>query len=349
MAVKRRFADIDLSRLPDLPTPLDFDAVLDARIVEVTARLNAAGIPYDVGTAIKGDTVALLQRSGAYRETLTRQAVDDAVRSVLIATAVAGALDHLGATQVPPVERLPLVASPRDYATNPEDWEADADFRDRIQLAPESLSTCGPTGAYLSFAVGVDGVKGAQVYGPMSFGGTASAPFVPPGEVRVPIVAVSDDPVVQDPDAPVDVTAPNDGAASAALVATVQAALSADNRRPLADFVTVSAAEIVRYRIEAVLYVGPGADRDVVRRAGERRLLAQAKRQHNAGAAMLRQMLYGAAYVPDATGAIIVEEVDLIAPAGDVNADPIAAGSPSAAFRAPYCTDITVRVEVVDG
>jgi phage-related baseplate assembly protein len=328
MAVTRRFADIDLSRLPDLPEGPDFDAIYAARLADAKDRLNAAGIPYDVG-AIVGDTVAITNRVGAYRELLVYAAIDDAVRSVLLATATGIFLDQLGAGQVPPIERNMLMAA---TATTPALMELDDDFRARIQLGPESLSTCGPEGAYLSFALEVDTVKAAACYGPMSFGGTPAVPFVPPGEVRVPIVSIE-----------------GDGSASADLVAEVAAQLSSAKRRPIADWVTVSAAEIVPYRVEVVLYVGAGADRDVIRVAAEKRLAAQARRQHRPGAAQLRQMLYGAAYVPDASGAIIVEQVDLIAPAGDVNATPIAPATPAAAYRAPYCTEILVRTAVADG
>lgn len=59
-------------------------------------------------------------------------------------------------------------------------------------------------------------------------------------------------------------------------------------------------------------------------------------------------MLYGAAYVADATGANVVEKVDLYEPALDVNADPIGPQSPAGAYRAPYCAGIIVTVEVVD-
>lgn len=327
MAVTRRFADIDLSRLPELPEGPDFDAVYAERLAESTDRLNAVGIPYNAG-AIVGDTVAITNRVGAYRELLVYAALNDAVRSVLLATATGLFLDHLGAGQVPPLERNTLLPA---TATAPAVLEGDDDYRARIQLAPEALSTCGPEGAYLSFALEVDAVKAAACYGPMSFGGTPSAPFVPPGEVHVSIVATE-----------------GDGTASAGLVAAVDAELSASKRRPIADWVTVSSAEIVPYRIEAVLYVGPGADRSVLGTLAVKRLAAQAKRQHRPGAAQLRQMLYGAAYVPDASGAIVVEEVDLISPTQDVNAEAIAPATPEAAYRAPYCTEIVVRVELAD-
>jgi phage-related baseplate assembly protein len=333
VAVSKRFADIDLSRLPPLPAVPDYDTVYAARMADVAARLNAVGIPYDV-TSLKTDTVAIIQASGAYREELVYTAYDDATRAVLLATSWGPYLDHLGATQVPPVARLPLVASPRPYVYGTDaaaDWEADDDFRARIQLAPEELSTCGPEGAYLAFALGVAGVKAAAALGPMSFGGTRALPFIPPGDVHIPIVATA-----------------GDGTAPDALVAAVQAAVAPDLRRPIADFVTVSAATILPYRIEAVLTVGPGADPAIVQTAAVARLTAQAKRQHRPGAAQKLAMLYGAAFVPDSTGAIVVDDVRLISPLADVNGGEISPASPSGAYAAPYCTEIVVTVEVSD-
>jgi phage-related baseplate assembly protein len=48
-----------------------------------------------------------------------------------------------------------------------------------------------------------------------------------------------------------------DGTASAELLATVDKALSADDKRPVADRLTVQAAEIVNYQINALLYFYP--------------------------------------------------------------------------------------------
>lgn len=329
-----RFNALALSRLPPIPIGTDTHAaILAARMADVSDRLNAAGIPYTV-SSLKTDTVFITENAGAYRELLALTRRDDAIRAVLLATSWGPFLDALGATQVPAVARPALVASPRPYEYGTEaaaDWADDETYRGLIQLAPEALSTCGPEGAYLFFALDTPGVKVATCYGPMSFGGTRAAPFAPLGEVHVPVVA-----------------ADGDGTASGALVARVQAALSDDERRPIGDFVTVSAAVIIPYRIVATLRVGPGADPDVLKAEAVRRLQAQADRQHRPGAAALRQQFYGAAYVPGANGAIIVESVELSEPVRDVNAEAITPATPGAAYCAPYCTSITVNIEVVD-
>lgn len=325
----RLYADIDLSAIGEPPRRAgSYDAIYQARMAELAARLNAAGIEYDV-EALATDTYALTEGAGAYRELLGLTALDDAVRSVLLVTARDKFLDLLGAQQVPPVERLTLVPATE---TTPAVMEDDEPFRFRIQLAPEALSTCGPEGAYLFFALAVDGVKMAAPLGPMSFAGSYEAPFTPLGCIDVPIVA-----------------ADGDGTADADLVARVSVALSERLRRPLADFVRVSPAIIVPYEIEAALKVGPGTDQAAAIAAATSRLQAQADRQHRPGAAQLRQMLYGAAYVTSAAGAIVVDEVDLRQPPADVNATPITPQSPGAAYRAPYCTKITVTCEVADG
>lgn len=325
-----RFTDIDLARLPPLPASGNFEEIRAARLGELQARLKKRGFEFDV-TNLETDPLVVTEESGAYRELMLLAKRDDAIRSVMLASSWGVYLDHLGATQVPGVARNPLVAAPRPFVSNPEDWELDDDYRRRIQLAPEALSTAGPEGGYLFYTLDVDGVKTASCYGPMSFGGTPDNPFTPLGQVHIPVVSTE-----------------GNGAASPALVAAVQATCRASDRRPIADFVIASAADIAPYTIEAVLRVGPGADPAAVLEAANQRAARQAARQHRPGAAQLQQMLYGALYVPDSTGAIIVEEVVLEAPLADVNAVPITPQSPTCAYRAPFCTAIKIRLEVVD-
>ncbi len=327
-----RFTDIDLSRLPSLPLYQDTDeAIRLARIAELTARLNANGFAFDVGMLRTDPIVVAAAEAGAARELLALIRRDDGVRAVLLSESWGTWLDQLGANQLPPVARLPAVAEPRPYDTNPEDWEEDEPFRRRIQEAPETLSTAGPEGAYRGGAMATPGVAEATVYGPQSFGGTRQQTFTGLGETHVVIVAKD-----------------GDGSASPELVAATQANLRQEDRYPIADFISVFAAEMVPYRIEAVLYVGGGADRSFVEREAAKRLAAQALKQRRGGAAVLRRMLYGAAGVADANGVNLVEDINLIAPAEDVNAAPITPATPDAAYRAPTCLEIVVRAEVLD-
>lgn len=325
-----RFTAPDLSRLPSLPLGQDKWAdIYAARIADLGERLRARGWAYDV-EALVTDLGAVVEDAGAWRELLALTRRDDAIRAVLLSTSWGAFLDHLGASQAPPVVRLPeeqLVAG----LSADEVRARDNSYRLRIQLAPEALSTAGPEGAYTFFALATPGVKVVGCYGPMSFGGTRAAPFTPLGQVDLPIVAAA-----------------GDGTASAALVAAVSAGLSADERRPIADFVVPSAAVIVPYTVRAVLKVRDGADRELVRAEGERRLRNLVAAQHRPGAFVKLRQLYGAATVHDADGVPLVGDVDLLEPPADLNAVPITPAAPGGAYRAPYCTALTVTAETAD-
>ena len=340
-----RFTAIDLARLPALPrTAQTFEAIYAAYMADLTARLAKAGIDYTVGS-LETDTYAVTGEAFAFRANLVETAIDDAIGAVLLPSSYGSYLDGLGATQDPPVQRN--IITPANGSL-PAVMEDDDTFRARIQMAPEALSTCGPEGAYLFFALAVPDMLAAAVYGPMSFGGTRTTPFTPLGEVHIPILSGI-----------------GDGTASAALVTAVQAAVSPDERRPIADFVTVSAATVIPYTLDILLEAGPGADPEIVLRTAYARLRALADLAHRPGGAVKAKALYAAAYVPDATGAPVVADVDLQNFA-DVNAVPITPTAQACAYAAPYCapgaptltsTDdrlvlmaggITVSIEVVD-
>lgn len=124
---------LDLSRLP-APTVIgtvDYDAILAARISDLTARLQAAGIPYDVGS-IKADPFSKLQRTDAWREMIDLQRINEAAKAVMLPYAEKGDLDIIGALFG--VERL--------------EGEEDTAYRARIALAPEAYASAGSAGAY---------------------------------------------------------------------------------------------------------------------------------------------------------------------------------------------------------
>ena len=344
-----RFTAIDLSRLPPQPkTALSSDAYAAAYSTDVTARLNAVGIPYNVGS-LETDTYAITGEAFAYRTALIANSIDDAISAVLLPTSYGPYLDLLGATQDPPVQRQPVVASPRPYAQYPQDWQTDDVYRALIQLAPEALSTCGPAGAYIWFAAEVPDVAALAAYGPMSFGGTRSAPFTPLGQVDIPIVSTV-----------------GDGTAGADLVAAVVAAVNPKTVRPIADFVVVSAATILPFTVDATLQIGSGADPGQVLSTAAARLRVLADLNHRPGGAIRDQDLYPEVKLVDTSGVPVAGPVTLNG-WSNVNAVPITPAAPACAYVAPYCapgpavssTDqngfpvltaggITVRAQVVD-
>ena len=138
----------------------------------------------------------------------------------------------------------PLIAAAAntDTSSGGATMETDDHLRSRIQAAPNQFSVAGPEGAYRYFALSADpSIVDAQVTSPA------------PGQVNVYILT---GPVTVQPAA-----APNSaGVAGAALLATVGAALSADNVRPLTDTVTVLPVSEVDYQINGTITLYTDAD-----------------------------------------------------------------------------------------
>ena len=117
--------------------------------------------------------------------------------------------------------------------------ETDEAFYQRMRESMESFSTAGPAGAYVYHAK----TASAQVADV-----SATSPERGVVDVRV---------LLKDGELP-----------SEEVLNKVEAALSADKTRPLADYVTVSAPQIVPFRIELTYYIPkPSANSGVVIRA----------------------------------------------------------------------------------
>lgn len=276
-------SEIDLSRLPppDVVERLSYQDILAAMVADLRGR------DIEFTAFVESDPVFKMLEVAAYREFLLRGRVNDAVRSVLLATAQGPDLQQLGALLG--VERL--------------DGESDDALRRRMQLAPASYSSAGPEGAYRFVARSADPrVKDVGLQSPA------------PINVLVTVLG-GDHP---------------DGAADAALVAIVEAALSGEEVRPMTDVVTVRGAEILPYLVTAKLTVSPGPDREVVRQASEDALRAYCLSVHAVGATVRRSALFAAAHVAGVIG------VTLAAPAADVVATAAQAPWCTADSRAPY-------------
>ncbi len=285
---------IDLSRLPPpavIPV-LTFEAILADMIASVRQLMPTFDATIDSDPAVKILQVA------AYRELFNRQAFDDASRQVLVAYATGSNLDQLGALVGVPR----LTVTPADPATGTAAVMEDDDaFRRRIVLAPEAFSVAGPETAYVSLALGADATIA-----------DASASSPAPGEVLVSVLARG-----------------GNGAASAAQIAAVTAAVTDPYKRPLTDHVTVASASIVPFVVVARLAVYRGPDSSVVLAAAQARLatvLAQARRL---GRDVPRSALIAALHAEG------VQRVDLTAPAADIVIDPT---------QAAHCAGSDVQV-----
>ncbi|NBW10484.1 MAG: baseplate assembly protein [Caulobacteraceae bacterium] len=214
---------VDLSRLPspEVVETLSFETILAEMVADLQARDPS------FSALVESDPAMRILQVAAWRELLIRQRVNDAARGVMVAYAVGGALDHLGA--LVRVTRL-LVTPATD--TTPDVYENDADFRRRIVLAPDGFSTAGPEAAYVFHALSAD----ANVL-------DATAISLTPGVVTVTVMSRL-----------------GEGAASGPMLAAVTAALNVKTVRPLTDNVVVQSATVVHYTVSAQIYVFSGPD-----------------------------------------------------------------------------------------
>ena len=222
---------IDLSALPapQVLESLDFEELYQG---ELTTFREYMG---DNWTAsLESDPVTKLLELGAYRRMQNRARVNDAAKALFLAHATGADLEQLAAN----VNLQRLVIQAEDSTAVPpvpavlESYDA---LRERVQLRYEGLTTAGPRNSYILHARNASGLVADA---------TAESPA--PAEVVVTVLSLE-----------------GDGSAIPELLAEVSTYLNDEDRRPVADRLTVQGAEILPYRIDAVVYMaGTGPENE---------------------------------------------------------------------------------------
>lgn len=287
---------IDLSTLP---APNVIEAISYEQIVLDMKAAVAAAMPEMAPVlALESEPAVKVIEVCAMFVMITRARVNDGARAVMLAYATGADLENLAA--IYGVSRQIIDdGDPTASPPVPPTYEDDESLRFRTQLAPESFTAAGARNAYLYHALSAGGaVRDALVESPE------------PGEVVVTILSQE-----------------GNGAASPALVADVEAALSADDVRPLCDLVTVQSASIIEFSLVASLEVYPGPDPSIVVQEAEAALVAYLDSCRRVGRAVRRSGIFAALHRPG------VGKVVLSTPAADIE--------PST-FQSAYCTGFTV-------
>ena len=289
---------VDLALLPppEVIETLSFESLLDAQVAELVNRY-----PDIIDTIdLESEPVRKLLEVSAYRELQLRARYNDEARALLLAYATQGDLDHIGATYY---QAPRLTVTEANFSTTPITaavMESDNDYRYRLSLKPESYSVAGPRDAFKFHALTADGqVKDASVTSPT------------PGTTEVFILSHA-----------------GTGAPSAALVATVLAALSAETIRPLSEQVIVTAGSLINYNLDVSLTLFPGATSEIAILAAQTALAAFASDTHRLGRDVIKSAIDAASHQPG------VKKVTIASPAADIAC---------ADNQAPNCTSITVR------
>lgn len=274
------FTSVDLSQLPAPPVVEEIN--FETMFGEMLTKLQQLDPGFSA--LLPSDPAFKILEVCTYFRMLDRQRVNDAARQVMLAYARDGNLDHLGA--IFGVARLVLDPGKPEEGI-PATLEADAEFRRRIQLGPEGFSVAGPEGAYIFHSLSAD---------PRVLDASATSPS--PGQVVVSVLSRE-----------------GTGVASAALLAAVEAKLSARDVRPLTDQVTVRSATVKNFAVAATVYTYAGPDSQVVLAEAERRLRKYVTDSKRLGRDVTRSGLFAALHAEG------VQRVVLTSPAGDVDVD----------------------------
>ena len=297
------FAAIDLSLLPapQIVEQIDYEQILAERkayMVSLWPIEQQATIAARL--ALESEPLAKLLQENAYRETLWRQRVNEAAVANMLSQAADNDLDNLAANFN--VKRL-VTQEGNPNASPPltRIMENNDSLRERSQMAWEGLSTAGPRNSYIFHARNANG----QV-------ADATAVSPAPAEVIITVQA-----------------ALGDGAASLELLDIVSVYLSDDDRRPVADRLTVQGAQVLPYTLSAKLYLSTlGPESEPILIAAEQRLSRYVHQRRRLGMEVSASAIHAALHVEG------VRKVDLH-DWTDIKATE---------FQAPYCTGIQLTL-----
>jgi phage-related baseplate assembly protein len=234
---------VDLSELPapDVLEPLDFEEVYGEALDVFRGHMGG-----NWTASLESDPVTKLLEVASYIKLGNRARVNDAAKSQLLSYATGADLDHLAAN----VNLKRLVIQPADpLAVPPVEavMESHDALRERVQLAYEGLTTAGPRNSYILHARNASALVADA---------TAESPS--PACVDVTVLGLE-----------------GDGTAGPELLKLVATAINDDDVRPVGDRVTVRGAQILRYRVDAVLHMkGTGPENDAALSEAIKRLEA---------------------------------------------------------------------------
>jgi len=300
-------ATIDLSTLPapKIIEELNFETIFNNRKEQF---INL--YPLDKQTELRktleleSEPIVKLLQESSYQELILRQRINEAALAVMIAYSNGEDLDNLSA--IFNVKRL-IVQQADNTVTPPIEqiMESDLDLQNRTPEAFEGLSVAGPRGAYRFYAKSADGrVLDAEVLSPKP--------------CYVTVVVLSRE---------------NNGVASQELLNIVATELNDEDRRPIADRVTVQSANIINYQIEAKIYLDPYPEAEPIKAAAIAHLTSFINNKHRIGVRINRSAIMSALHVEG------VQRVELIKPTQDIIITK---------EQASYCSGFTVKVDGYD-
>jgi phage-related baseplate assembly protein len=122
-----------------------------------------------------------------------------------------------------------------------------------------------------------------------------------------------------------------DGTASQALLDKVEAYLSDDDRRPVADRLTVQGAEVINYQVKAKIYpLTSGPETELVLAAAEAQLLKFVHQRRRLALEVSESIVHAALHVEGVRKVVLEDWEDIVA----------------TKYQAPYCTKIELALGI---
>jgi len=299
----KTFTPIDLAQLPDpdVVEQINYEQILaERKAYAVSLWPTEQQAEVAATLAVESEPLTKLLQENAYREMLLRQRVNEASLANMLAKAKGKDLEQLAGNVN--VERL--VVTPGNSAAVPPIiavMESDDSLRERAQMAWEGLSTAGPRNGYILHARSADG-RVADA--------TAESPS--PAVVVVTVQGLI-----------------GDGSVDQALLDVVSRYLSDDDRRPVADRLTVQSATVLPYHVDAVIYLATtGPEVEPIREAAQARLVTFITQRRRLGVEVSESAIHAALHVEGVRKVVLTNWTDI---------------TPSEA-EAAYCTGYTVAV-----
>lgn len=295
---------IDFNQLPipNFVGEIDYEEILKER-KEYLISLFPSDQQESIRIMLKRESDPLHKylQENAYREMILRTHINKTALATQLAFANGNDLDVWGANYN--VERhLLSTADNSTVPTTPAVYESDDEFRYRIQKKFDALSTAGPESAYEFHTLSAD----SRV---------ADVKCTSPSPAFVVLTILQRD--------------TENNASTVDLNNIVYNYVSAEDKRPTADRVTVQSAEIIEYEIEAVLITNNVPETDPVLRAALENINQYAKTAKRIGKGVYFSDIYSALKV------VGVDRVELLKPLSEVFISE---------SQAAYCKKITLSV-----
>ncbi len=272
---------IDISTLPapDAVEALNFETILSQK-----KALLLSLLPDDrreevaLTLTLESEPLTILLEAYAYDNLVLRQRINEATLSTHLAYAEHNDLEIQG-VQWGLTRKIIQEAKPEAIPPIMEILESDDDFRRRIQMAPNKLSTAGPILSYIGHTLDAhEMIKDASVTRPV------------PGTVRVNVMAYTDD------------GQPNQNVLNAAYDY-----VSDEQRRPTCDTVEMVAAVAKKTEIAYQITYTNGPEKEQTKSEARRRLDKLIKDKQRLGETLALVHINGALSVPGVIKAKIIK------------------------------------------